>query len=60
MGECKSQKGENEGRAERERVSVLAEIGGCCLVGIEQNFGEGGGEVGRGWAEWSNGRVWRG
>ena len=35
VGECKSQKGENEGRAERERVSVLAEMGGCCLVGIE-------------------------
>ena len=34
-----------------EKVSVLAEMGGCCLVGIEQNFGEGGGEVGRGWAE---------
>ena len=22
-----------------EKVSVLAEMGGCCLAGIEQNFG---------------------
>ncbi len=28
-----------------EKVSVLVEMGGCCLAGIEQNFGEGGGEV---------------
>ena len=32
-----------------EKVSFLAEMGGCCLAGIEQNFGEG--------AERSNGRV---
>ena len=44
-------------RRERKEGVFLAEMGGCCLVGIEQNFGEGGGEVGRGWAEWSNGRV---
>ena len=47
-------------RRERKEGVFLAEMGGCCLVGIEQNFGEGGGEVGRGWAEWSNGRVWGG
>ena len=35
-----------------EKVSFLAEMGGCCLAGIEQNFGEG--------AERSNGRVWGG
>ena len=56
-GECKSQKGgcgegEEKGkRTERERVSVWAEMSGCCLAGVEQNFGEDGGEVGRGWAE---------
>ena len=26
-------------------------MSGCCLAGVEQNFGEGCGEVGRGWAE---------
>lgn len=45
---------------ERERVSVWAEMGGWCLAGVEQNFGEGCGEVGRGWAERSKAKQSKG